>query len=293
MALDFSKEIDVVEEISFQDFQENYMRPQIPLKFKNLLSESEANRKWSPEYFKKELGHISVGVFDNDSHYLDRSYKQAPKTMLFGDYIDLTLAGPTDARLHLFNMFKYKPELKNDFEYPTDLVKNIVRGFPFAFFGGEGSVARIHRDMDNANVFLTEFWGKKHIALFAPEYDEFLYRYPYTTHTGIDIENPDYDKYPALQYVKGSHTILEKGETLFMPCKYWHHIRYMSPGIGMSFRSLGNVKNTLDGWIQAGIVSTIDDGMRVITGDWWFQKKTEMAEKRAKELMKTVEELSE
>ena len=157
MAIDFSKEIDVVDCIDYEEFVERYMKPQKPVKFRNLLRDSTANSKWSPEYFKKELGHIEVGVFDNDPAYLDRSYKQAPVRMKFADYLDLITSGPTDARLHLFNVFKHKPELRHDFEYPEHLVDNIVKGFPFTFFGGEGSVARMHRDMDNANVFLTEF----------------------------------------------------------------------------------------------------------------------------------------
>lgn len=288
MPIDFSKEIDTVEDISYADFQENYMKPQRPLKFKNLMRYSEAYDKWSPDFFKEKLGHIEVGVFDNDNAHLDRSYKQAPHTMKFGDYLDKIQEGPTDARLHLFNVFKHMPELKDHFEYPKHMVKNIITALPFAFFGGEGSVARIHRDMDNANVFLTEFWGKKFIAVFDPKYDELLYRYPFTTHTAIDIENPDYDKYPGLHHVVGEHTILDRGETLFMPCKYWHYIRYMSPGIGMAFRSLGPIPTMMQGWWQAGVISTFDDSMRKATGKWWFEKKTELAQEKADRILRSI-----
>jgi hypothetical protein len=142
--------------------------------------------------------------------------------------------------------------------------------------------------MDNANVFLSEFWGKKKIVLFSPEYDELLYRYPFTTHTAVDIENPDYDKYPGLHHVVGEHTILEKGETLFMPCKYWHFIRYMNVGIGMAFRSLGSVSNTVGGMWQAGVISQIDDGMRKATGDWWFNKKASWAQIKADKASRNV-----
>lgn len=105
------------------------------------------------------------------------------------------------------------------------------------------AVARMHRDMDNSNVFLTEFSGDKKVVLFSPNYDKLLYRYPFTTHTGVEIEDPDYDKFPGLHDVRGQHTILKKGETLFMPSRYWHYIRYNSVGIGMAFRSLGDVHN--------------------------------------------------
>lgn len=285
MPIDFSQEIETVDTIEYAEFQERFMIPQKPVKIKNLLSGSEANKKWSPDFFKEKLGHVEVGVFNNDPCYLDRSYKDAPQKMKFADYLDLICSKPTDARLHLFNVFKHMPELKNDFEYPN-ITDRIVKNLPFAFFGGEGSVARIHRDMDNANVFLTEFWGKKKIVLFKPEFDDLLYRYPFTTHTAVDVENPDYDKYPGLHHVVGSHTVLEKGETLFMPSKYWHFIRYETVGIGFAFRSWGTMPTTIAGFWQAGIISQIDDGLRKMTGDWWFDKKRDWANERAQKAIK-------
>ncbi|UTW61125.1 cupin-like domain-containing protein [bacterium SCSIO 12741] len=276
MPIDFSKEIETVDRISYKDFQENFMKPQRPVKIKHLLSDSEANRKWTPDYFKRELGHHEIGVFNGDKSYLDRSYKTPPEIMKFSQYIDLILSEPTDKRLFLFDVFKLKPELKNDFEFP-DIADRILKKMPFTFFGGQGAVTRIHRDMDNANVFLTEFWGKKFIALFPPSQDEALYRYPFSVHSAVEIEEPDYDKFPALHHARGQHTVLEKGETLFMPCKYWHYIRYMEPGIGMSFRSLGGAGNTISGLWQAGVISTVDDLMRKSLGEKWFDWKTKQA----------------
>lgn len=280
MPIDYSKQIETVDTIDYDEFQERFYKPQIPVKIKNLLSDAKANKKWSPEFLKEQLPDLEVGVFENDPELLDRSQKTAPKTMLFGNYIDKILSGPSDARLHLFNVFKHLPELTNDFEYP-DIADRIVTALPFAFIGGEGSVARLHRDMDNANVFLTEFWGRKKVILFSPEYDELLYRFPFATHSPVDVENPDYDQYPGLHLVEGQHTILEKGETLFMPCKYWHHIRYLSVGIGMSFRSLGSVPNTAEGLLQTTVLSTIDDLARVVAGDDWQDYKTQLAMDRA------------
>jgi hypothetical protein len=56
----------------------------------------------------------------------------------------------------------------------------------------------------------------------------------------------------------------------------------------MAFRSLGSVPNTVNGLWQAGVVSQIDDGMRSLTGEWWFEKKTEWAAENAKKAMQKV-----
>jgi len=284
MPIDFSQKIDEVENISRKEFQEKYFIPQKPVKIKGLLKDSPAYTKWTPEFFKEELGDITVGVFDSDKSLLDRAYKTAPETMKFADYLDLIMAGDSDKRLFLFDVFKYKKELKKDIIYP-DIAKFIIKAKPFTFFGGTGAETRIHRDADNNNVFLTEFYGEKHVTLFSPDNDDILYRYPYTTHSAVEVDKPDYDKYPALQNLKGMHTTLKKGETIFMPAKYWHYIKYMSPGIGMAFRSLSSLPNVLTGLFYVGVTTHIDDMLRKTRGQKWFDYKTQKAQEVAKKFI--------
>ena len=118
MPIDYSQEIETVDTIDYDEFQERFMKPQKPVKIKNLLSDSKANKIWSPDYFKEKVGDVEVGVFDNDPCYLDRSFKEGERKMKFTEYMDLITSGPTDARLHLFNVFKHAPETRNDFEIP-------------------------------------------------------------------------------------------------------------------------------------------------------------------------------
>ena len=286
MPIDFSEKIDEVDEISYEEFQEKYFIPQKPVKLKKFLKDSPALEKWNINYFKDKLGNIEVGVFDDGLKILDRPNNIPINKMKFGDYLDLIGSGPTKIRLFAFNIFKADPKLKKDLIVPQ-LVNKVLPINNLAFFGGESSITRLHRDADNSNLFLSEFHGEKLVVLFEPKYDELLYRYPYTIHSGIDIENPDYDKYPGLHHVKGKHIILKKGETLFMPPKYWHYIRYLSPGIGLNFRSLGGLTNTLEGLKHVTLTMQFDHGMRLLFGNKWFQYKTNKAQERAdRELLK-------
>jgi hypothetical protein len=280
MPIDFSEKIDEVDEISFEEFQEKYFIPQKPVKLKKFLKDSPALNKWNLEFFKERMGNVEVGVFDDGVEILDRPNNIPIDKMKFGDYLDLIASGPTKIRLFAFNIFKADPSLKKDLIVPK-LVNKVLPINNLAFFGGESSITRLHRDADNSNLFLSEFYGEKLIVLFEPKYDDLLYRYPYTIHSGIDIENPDYEKYPGLHHVKGKHLILKKGETLFMPPKYWHYIRYLSPGIGLNFRSLGDLPNTLEGLNHVTLTMQFDHLMRKIAGDKWFQYKTKKAEEAA------------
>ncbi|MCR9289486.1 cupin-like domain-containing protein [Saprospiraceae bacterium] len=284
MPLKLTDSIDRVEGITRKEFQENYMIPAKPVIIKNFYGkDAPLYTKWTFDWFKQELGHLDVGVFDieGEKRKDDRSYKGSNNTMKFGDYLDLVQAGPTTRRLFLFNVFKYKKDLFNDFEFP-DVADNVLKRLPFAFFGGEGGVTRIHRDMDNSNVFLTELYGRKRVVLFDPKYSTLLYRYPFGTHTSVDINNPDYDRYPGLHHVKGIDCYIEAGDTLFMPAGWWHHIEYHSAGMGFSMRSLSpHWSSRLRGLYQVGVLTHLDEAIRFFLKDNWHKMKTNMADKRA------------
>lgn len=291
MSLKLIDGIDRVDGITREEFQEKYMKPQKPVIIKHFYGEeSPIYTKWTFDYFKKELGHVDVGVYDveGEERKDDRSYKGANNFMKFGDYIDLVTTQPTSKRLFLFNVFKHKKDLMNDFEFP-DVADKVFKFLPLAFFGGQGAVTRIHRDMDNSNVFLTELVGKKRVVLFDPKYSKLLYQYPFGTHTSIDINNPDYDRYPGLKKVVGHDSIIEAGDTLFMPSGWWHHIEYNSAGLGFSMRSLSPyMSNRLRGLYQIGVLTHLDEAFRFVLKDKWFAMKTKIADKRAAAAMARV-----
>lgn len=280
--------VDYVEGITREEFQEKYMKPQRPVIVKHFYGEdAPLYKKWNFDYFKDELGDIEVGIYDAEGtkRQDDRSYKGAPDTMKFGDYLDMVQAGPTSRRLFLFNVFKYKPELFNDFAFPK-VADRVLKKLPFAFFGGEGAVTRIHRDMDNSNVYLTELHGNKRVVLFDPKYSDMLYRYPYGTHTSIDINNPDYEKYPALDKVVGYDCTIEAGDTVFMPSGWWHHIEYRTAGIGFSMRSVSPYTSTLlRGLYQVGFLTHVDEVARFFLKDKWFDYKKNLAHERAEKAL--------
>ena len=284
MSLDLSLKIDRVENISRKDFQQNYMKPQKPVIIKHLFGKDAEIYNWTFDKFKKELGHIDVGIFDAEGKKRkdDRSYKTTDDYMNFGEYLDLIQKEPTTKRLFLFNVFKHKPELKKDFYFP-DITDNVIRFLPLAFFGGKGAETRIHQDMDMSNVFLTEIVGRKRIVLFDPKYSELLYRYPFSVHTSIDVNNPDYNRYPGLRKVVGYDCYLEAGETIFMPSGWWHHIEYHKACIGVAMRSLSPSFSTrLKGLYKVGVLTHVDDLLRNVIGDKWQNYKVKIAEKRAK-----------
>jgi Cupin-like domain len=282
-SIKLTNQIDVVENISKEDFQRLYMQPQKPVVIRHLYGKEAKVYDWTFDYFAQELGEIEVGVFDDESEKRkdDRSYKQAGLKMKFGDYLQLIQRQPTSKRLFLFNVFKHKKELHTHFTFP-DIAQNVFRFLPLAFFGGKGAVTRIHRDMDNSCVFLTELVGYKRVVLFDPKYSQLLYQYPFSTHTSIDVNQPDYETYPGLKYIEGIDFTLGPGDTIFMPAGWWHHIEYNTAGLGFAVRSLSpHISDRLIGFFQVGIKTHIDEMLNNLLGERWFNWKKKTIQQRA------------
>ncbi len=286
--IQLSHQIDRIENISRADFQRLYMKPQKPVIIKHLFGKNSKVYEWTFNYFLNELGHLEVGVFDNENEKQQdaQSYKRANLKMKFGDYLQLIQDKPTTKRLFLFNVFKHKTELLKDFRFPN-IADKVFTFLPLAFFGGKGAITRIHRDMDNSCVFLTELVGYKRIVLFDPTYSKLLYQYPFSTHTSVDINNPDFEKYPGLKYIKGIDIILEPGDTIFMPAGWWHHIEYNTAGLGFAMRSLSPyLKDRLLGIWQVGIMTHIDEVLIKVFNQKWFNWKKERVIKNAQKEIK-------
>ncbi|MGZ3752257.1 MAG: cupin-like domain-containing protein, partial [Mucilaginibacter sp.] len=152
---------------------------------------------------------------------------------------DLIQKEPTDLRIFLFDPIKYAPKLLEDYRSPTDLMGGFLDKYPNMFFGGAGSVTFLHYDIDLAHIFHTHFNGRKHVKLFDYKWKERLYCIPFATYAleDYDVENPDFEKFPALKGIEGQETILEHGETLFMPTGYWHWMKYLDGSFSISLRA--------------------------------------------------------
>lgn len=285
----FLNSIDIVKDITPQIFKKEYLLKEKPVVLRGLWNSYPASKKWTVDYFKEQLGDIEVGVFDAKMQKDDRSFKQPHLKMKFSDYLNsITSDKEIDVRLFLFNIFKHKPELKNDFSYPP-LTRFYIK-IPFMFFGGKNSKVRIHHDMDWSNVFLTQLHGRKEVYLFHPRYSKLLYKYPFGVHSSVNLDEPDYKKYPGLKYVNGMHCIMEPGDTLFMPSGYWHYIKYLEGGYAINQRALSPYpRNWLHGLWNVAVLSNLDDLFRKLFGNGWYNYKLKRTQHNAEKAIAQIQ----
>lgn len=280
-------EIERVPEISAKDFKKHYVKPQKPVVIENITGDWPAFDKWDFEYIKDIAGDKVVPLYDNSPVDYSKKVNEPVARMKMNEYVDLLHEGPSDLRIFLYNLLKEVPELQKDFDFP-DLGLRLFKSLPMLFFGGEGSNVFMHYDIDLANILHFHFAGKKECILVSPEQTKYMYKIPYSVicREDIDFDKPDFEKWPALKYVKPQRAYLEHGQMLYIPEGWWHYMKYLTPGFSMSLRSLAHKpKYFSEALYNIFIMRNFDNIMRKIKGRKWIEWKDEQAITRTNRLI--------
>jgi len=291
----YLRPVDVVSNISGEEFKEKYFDPQVPVIIKDLVKDWSAYTKWNWDYFKEIVGDKKVGIYNNVKSDAYTPVNKADDYTTFGEYIDMIRRGPAAWRIFLFNIFNHAPQLTQDFTWPDDLAKGFVKRVPMLFVGGQGSITHMHFDIDLSHIFHTQFMGRKRVLLFPYSEQHKLYRKPFEVLSIADFSNYydaeksklDTKQFPAVKFANGYDITLSHGDTLFMPGGYWHHMEYLDSAFAMSLRALNNtVSGKLKGaWNLLGMRS-IDTLMKKTAPVKWYDwKKKKIFEAAEKEMV--------
>src|SRR5690606_3504280 len=156
-------QIDVGEDLSREDFYENYRKKRKPVAILNMVRKCRAYQKWNLDFMKAAVGDIEVPLYDSSKADPAAPINTAAAKMKFTEYIDLIKETPTDLRIFFFDPIKAAPQLLNDYISPKDLMGGFLDKYPSMFFGGKGSVTFMHFDIDMPHIFHTHFNGRKHV----------------------------------------------------------------------------------------------------------------------------------
>lgn len=272
-------EIERVKTISKEDFYNNYVKKQKPLVIEQLTADWPAYNKWKFEYMKNMAGEKTVPLYDDRPVSHKDGFNQAHAQMKMSDYIDLLQSKPTNYRIFLYNLMKQVPKLREDFKWP-DIGLSLVKQLPMLFFGGQNSRVFMHYDIDYSNILHFHFQGIKQCILFAPSETPYLYKVPFAliSREDIDLDNPDFEKWPALDKAQGLICNLKHGEMLYMPEGYWHYMKYLTPGFSMSLRAFPRkISNIGRAIYNIMIMRHFDNFMRKYKGQAWIDYKNQKA----------------
>ncbi|PPL03747.1 cupin-like domain-containing protein [Parapedobacter indicus] len=277
--------LERIQPISKAEFIHRYYRPQRPVLIENLTN--SWNSKWTFDHIKSLAGDQTVPLYDNKPAQGKESVYAPVTTMQFGEYIDLLKTQPTDLRIFFYTLKDHCPQLLEDFEYP-DIGLTFFKRLPALFFGGGLSKVFAHYDIDLPDNLHIHFEGNKRVVLFGPEQSTHLYKVPFSIHNidKIDMDNPDFERYPALKHAKGYEVYMKHGDALYMPSGWWHYITYLDGGFSMTLRALPRTpKRFLKMIYNVSMMRLIDNTMRKIQGQKWLDYKEQWAYRRTQRLL--------
>jgi hypothetical protein len=252
-----------------------------PVVVTDLASDWPALQRWTPEQLSERYGERRVRVYDASFGAPGRQYMGSIDSMRFADFLHETQTRGRDLRMFLYNLSRQIPELLDDVQLP-EVGLRFSRQFVFSFFGCRGSTTPLHYDIDMGDVLHTVIRGRRRIRLFAPGDAAVLYRHPFTVRSYVDLDSPDLARFPALEKARGYEVVLEPGETLYMPCGWWHEFHYLEAGMGVSLRaSSPRWRDRVAGWRNLLFASPADRIANRIAPQRWYRWKTRRADQLA------------
>lgn len=273
------KPIEVVDEISPEDFQKNYLKKRKPVVIRSMARKWPAYQRWTLDLLEGEIGDRVVRIKN-----LEKTASRLPKFLRTFAELSKQLKKNEGTDIFEINLLKYAPALRKDYVFPGDLIKGRIEKSPRISFGSKGSSSFLGYDVLLSHTFQTQFSGRRHIILFDGKWRDRLYKVPYTTYAveNINPESPDLEKYPALKGVEGHECFLEHGDTLFIPSGWWNWMKFVDPG----FLFAQEVRDTslfsrIKSWWNSVIRSRFDYFMIWLLGDKYLNWKEKQSVEKA------------
>ncbi|XP_022154057.1 lysine-specific demethylase JMJ30 isoform X4 [Momordica charantia] len=165
------------------------------------------------------------------------TYKRLPVTVQSQLRIQSTDCSDDITYLAQHPLFDQINELRNDICIPDYC---FVGGGELrslnAWFGPAGTVTPLHHDPHH-NI-LAQVLGKKYIRLYDASLSEELYPYTETmlcNSSQVDLDSIDGKEFPKAVDLEFVDCILEEGEMLYIPPKWWHYVRSLTTSFSVSF----------------------------------------------------------
>ncbi len=246
--------IERVAQLSPEIFQRDFVRRNRPVVISGVAEQWPALARWSPAYLGATFADARVlyTTWASDKATNDPAdyYRQRKRQWTrLGDFVAGMQATGDGARNYItqFRIFNELPQLSADVRsldpymhipsYLPAALRRRLQKAPTLWMGPAQTVTPIH--FDGADNLLVQVFGRKRLTLIPPEQSGCLYypclRLGHVNYSPVDIEEPDYARFPRYKGATPLEVTIEPGEMLFIPVRWWHHARSLTPSISLNF----------------------------------------------------------
>jgi len=118
------------------------------------------------------------------------------------------------------------------------------------FLGPAGTVSRLHHDTYATHVWLSQIRGRKQFICYHP--DDTPHLHAHAEDDGcegrtslFDPSAPDYAAFPDARRARAFSVVVEEGETVVLPSRWWHWAKSLTPSVTL-MRNFVNDVNMAD-----------------------------------------------
>ena len=230
--------------LGYAEFVARYQRPRRPVILTDAAAAWPIYGRATPDAFRARFGERVVRV-------RERSYRLAELLDLL-EASTVEQPGPYPCKYAIARDFpELLAEVEPRFAYslpdrqesrlvPQRLF-NYVNNLEIFFGGPGGEFPYLHYDVMRLHAWITQLYGDKEFTVYAPGQEHLLYVNPELPwQSAIESHHhPDFERYPLFRQAVGQKVVIREGETLFLPCGWWHTARSLGPTISVAFDQLG------------------------------------------------------
>jgi Cupin-like domain len=237
-----------------EEFFRDYVFRRRPVVITNLFDGQEISRITTIEDAARAWADMKIHLQPEYASGEGAAAPAQPTFMTFGEYVEFVRANPS-TRL-CCTEYDTPARVLASFRLPsacrvTSLPEDEIFGLPkkygdfdlttAVFIANGGNVGHLHFDGDQREVFLHQVYGRKRVVLFQPAAAIHLRTLdgPYSrpSLSGVYLEQMSLDdKLSLVERAGGYHTVLEPGETIYIPMLMWHHLEYIDNAMSFNIR---------------------------------------------------------
>lgn len=242
---------------SAEEFFRRYWAAHRPVVFTDATRSWPALRKWTPAWFKKRFGALSIEITagrEADPHY-DMNFGAHRRRMRMDAFIDAVVAAGTSNDLYMVsnNKTMRRPAfaaLLADVRPPRALFEPVRASATSLWIGPAGTITPLHHD--TTNILFCQIHGTKRVELISPQETALLLDPVHGFYSPVELETLAAEAHPALRALLVKSVVVAPGDALYIPAGWWH--RVTSLDVSISFSLLGFRRPNDFDWYRPGHV---------------------------------------